>query len=298
MINPTLSIGVAAFNEEANIAHLLKTILDQKIESVLLMEIIVVSDASSDKTDEIVGSFADPRIHLVRQEKRMGQNMAQNKIAKTAKGDVLIILDADILLPHVSSVEEIIAPIISKKADMVSVSLQPLAAGTYVESVISWSQEVKLNIFKKCKQGNNVYLCFGPARAFSRACYTAFEYPDNCPNDAYSYFAILELGFRFLYHDATFVWFRNPMHTKDHIKQSVRFAVGKNALKNIFGAKRIEKEYALPMQLVIRESLQQIFSHPIKAFGYGAITCLSKIKSSRRSFNAGWDMATSSKKLI
>ena len=61
MINPTLSIGIVAFNEEANIAHLLKTILDQKIESVLMMEIIVVSDASSDKTDEIVGSFADPR---------------------------------------------------------------------------------------------------------------------------------------------------------------------------------------------------------------------------------------------
>ena len=50
----TLSIFIPAYNEEANIEHLLRSILSQKQDNFKLSDINVVSDGSSDKTEEIV----------------------------------------------------------------------------------------------------------------------------------------------------------------------------------------------------------------------------------------------------
>ena len=52
-----ISVGIMAFNEEKNIGRLLKAILSQKLNQIKITEIIVVSDGSTDKTDEIVKNF-------------------------------------------------------------------------------------------------------------------------------------------------------------------------------------------------------------------------------------------------
>ena len=51
---PTLSIGIPAFNEEANIYFLLKDLLSQKMDQFNLERIIVNSDGSTDDTIEQV----------------------------------------------------------------------------------------------------------------------------------------------------------------------------------------------------------------------------------------------------
>ena len=48
------SIGVTAYNEEANIGHLLAALLDQHLHSVDIVEIIVVASACTDRTVPIV----------------------------------------------------------------------------------------------------------------------------------------------------------------------------------------------------------------------------------------------------
>src|SRR5579859_1493126 len=90
---PRLSVLIAAYNEEAGIR--------KKIEQTLaldypanLIEIIVLSDASTDQTDAIVKSFRDPRVRLLHVTGRLGKTNAQNEGVKVAKGDVLIFSDA------------------------------------------------------------------------------------------------------------------------------------------------------------------------------------------------------------
>jgi len=90
---PHLSFLIAAYNEEASIG--------QKIEQTLALdyprdklEILVLSDGSSDRTDEIVRSFGDPRVRLLRMEPRRGKTMAQNQGVRQARGEVLIFSDA------------------------------------------------------------------------------------------------------------------------------------------------------------------------------------------------------------
>ena len=52
-----VSVGIMAFNEEGNISRLLEALLNQDIEEIRIKEVIVVSDGSTDKTDEIIARF-------------------------------------------------------------------------------------------------------------------------------------------------------------------------------------------------------------------------------------------------
>src|SRR5215471_7296687 len=91
-ITPTVSVIIAAHNEEQDITR--------KIEDTLALdypadklEIIVASDSSTDRTDQIVRSYAYRRVKLHRQEQRLGKTMAQNSAVDVSCGDVLVFTD-------------------------------------------------------------------------------------------------------------------------------------------------------------------------------------------------------------
>ena len=50
MNTQSITIGIPAYNEEANIKYLLKLLLNQKIKNAAIHEVIVVSDGSTDGT--------------------------------------------------------------------------------------------------------------------------------------------------------------------------------------------------------------------------------------------------------
>lgn len=90
---PTVSILIAAYNEEAGIRKKIEDTLalDYPAEK---MEIVVLSDCSTDRTDEIVNSFADQRVSLFRAPSRKGKTNAQNLGVEIAKGEILMFSDA------------------------------------------------------------------------------------------------------------------------------------------------------------------------------------------------------------
>jgi len=97
---PTVSIIIAAHNEEACIADKLDNCLQLRYPRDFL-EIIVASDNSTDGTDEIVRQFAasDPRIRLLKSEGRAGKSGVQNLAAEQARGDLLFLTDANTRMP-------------------------------------------------------------------------------------------------------------------------------------------------------------------------------------------------------
>ena len=93
---PRVTIVTAAFNEEGHIGQTIanKLALDYPRE---LLEIIVVSDGSVDRTDEIVTSFASQGVKLIRQEPRQGKTAGLNKALAVAQGDIVVFSDANSL---------------------------------------------------------------------------------------------------------------------------------------------------------------------------------------------------------
>ena len=92
-MKPYVSIIISAYNEELVIKEkILNTLaLDYPNE---LLEIIVNSDGSTDRTNEIVSRFEDPRL-VLRVYERLGKTVCLNRTVPDAKGDIILFTDAN-----------------------------------------------------------------------------------------------------------------------------------------------------------------------------------------------------------
>jgi glycosyltransferase involved in cell wall biosynthesis len=87
---PTLSIIIPAYNEERYIRKCLESVVRCRTDAV--KEVIVVDNASTDRTAEVASSF--PGIQVMK-ETRKGTGFARQRGYNAATGDVLVFLDAD-----------------------------------------------------------------------------------------------------------------------------------------------------------------------------------------------------------
>jgi poly-beta-1,6-N-acetyl-D-glucosamine synthase len=115
-----VSVGVCAHNEEGNILQCLRSISSQPPNDFQLMEIVVVSSASTDATDELVRSYmrGDSRIKLLVQERREGKSSAVNLFMESANGDILVLVNADNILGD-GSLRHLLEPFKDERIGMV-----------------------------------------------------------------------------------------------------------------------------------------------------------------------------------
>ena len=86
---PNVSIVIAAYNEEEYIEATLKNKLELEYPREKV-EVIVISDASTDGTDEIIKKYESQRVRLLRQEPRSGKTSALNMAVSEAKGEIIV----------------------------------------------------------------------------------------------------------------------------------------------------------------------------------------------------------------
>jgi glycosyltransferase involved in cell wall biosynthesis len=90
-VTPRVTFIITARNEEERIAAKIENTLAQDYPAGAI-EIIVASDCSTDRTDDIVRAHAD-RVQLVRAPERRGKEAAQHLALQRASGDVLVFSD-------------------------------------------------------------------------------------------------------------------------------------------------------------------------------------------------------------
>ncbi len=105
---PSVSICVPAYNEEAQIRGAIESLLalDYPAEK---RQIIIVSDASSDRTDEIVASYAPRGVELLRLPRRSGKTAAENAAAALLRGEIVVNTDASIRI-RPGALRHLVAP--------------------------------------------------------------------------------------------------------------------------------------------------------------------------------------------
>ena len=103
------SVGITAYNEEANIGQLLQAIKDQRLYEVKVTEIIVVASGCTDRTEDIVREHMakDPRIQLHIQEQREGKTSAINVFLAQAKEKICVLESGD-TLPRDDTIEKMV----------------------------------------------------------------------------------------------------------------------------------------------------------------------------------------------
>ncbi|WP_276253295.1 glycosyltransferase family 2 protein [Halomontanus rarus] len=103
---PTVTLVIAAYNEE--------DIIEEKIENSLRIEypdekmnILVFSDASSDRTDDLVRSYTSEGVEFIRIEGRVGKTECQNRVVKQLETDLVVFSDANSLY-HPTAIRKLV----------------------------------------------------------------------------------------------------------------------------------------------------------------------------------------------
>jgi poly-beta-1,6-N-acetyl-D-glucosamine synthase len=103
------SVGITAYNEQANIGRLLQSMIDQRLYEVEISQIIVVASGCTDRTEEIVREYMviEPRIELYVQEKREGKTSAVNLFLAHASEKICVLESGD-TLPRDDTIENMV----------------------------------------------------------------------------------------------------------------------------------------------------------------------------------------------
>lgn len=293
----TLTVGIPAYNEEANIKRLILSVMAQGSSSFILEKIIIFADSCTDKTIEEVTSIKDKRIIVLVNKKRKGKAFGLNTIALKSDSDILVHLDADILINDESTLEKLIEPIIKKSAHLTSARIKEYWATSKFEQVLRISMLMKKEIFEHLNKGNNIYTCHGRARAMSKNLYKSMVFiPTIVAEDAFSYLYAVANGYKYKFASKANVYYRLPRTLSDHKKQSVRFFNSYKQLKKVFGEELLRTETRISLKLTIRHSLKYVLRYPITTFLYICILLKMKLSARvERMTTSTWSVSKSSK---
>lgn len=294
-------VGIPAYNEEKNISNLLSSLLHQKEEEFTISKIIVACDGCTDKTVSKVKQFKDSRIHLIDSKKRVSQNLRIIQILSHNKSDILVLIDADMILKDKDTIRRLVQPIIrDNKVGLVTANTIPVSARTFIEDAINNYILARQKLQNYFDFGKTIYVAHG-FLAYSSGFLQSFTLPRGIINyDAYSYIACVSSGWKHRYVHSAVAYYRSVQTAEDLILQSTRHQAGGSQLYQYFDHKLLNKYFFIPLRVNWRLFLYQIIHNPAGYITLKTLNLLSwyKSKVGKNRFNVMWNHATTSKSPI
>ncbi|MFL5629328.1 MAG: glycosyltransferase [Ktedonobacteraceae bacterium] len=213
------SVGIMAYNEEANIERTLRAVLAQQGPSICIEEVIVVASGCTDRTVPIVTEVAqqEPRVHLYLQERREGKASAINLFLKEATSKVAVLIGADVI-PETDALEKLCAPFKDLTIGMVGGRPVPVNDPT---TFMGHSVHLLWRLHDRVAR---VSPKLGEVIAFRNV---ISGIPTNSAVDEISIQALIsQLGYQQIYEPACVVYNKGPLTIRDFLKQRRRIYAG------------------------------------------------------------------------
>lgn len=260
-------VGIPAYNEEGNISHIVKDLLAQKLEHYML-EVLVVSDGSTDATVEEVRSIKDPRVSCLDEKVNVGLALTQNKIIlKAMSYDFLLIVNADIRITDIHFLSRMLEPI-KQGSDIVSCPVLEVLTASSFSHILAVGNRIKRDAFSGFKKGDNWFNCHGSARAFSNKFIKSFRFKQSIWEDTYSYLFAKAYGYKFTSISTTCCFYSIPSNLSDHLKQTKRFLTHKNYILEEFGNSFVKENTRWPFFLLVNASIKEFLHNPLLTIQY------------------------------
>jgi len=254
---PTLVIAIPAHNEQANIAALLRALLDQDRKNYRLAQILVVCDGCTDATAARASSVGSPLIKVLDDGTRMGKNARLNQIFATCPSDILVLCDADIVLAHGRVLSSLVRPFsLYPKLGLACGYHTPLPAHNLAQQVADFGFRVWDTARRLCYPHAGRYYCEGALRAFSHRFYRTFRYPATAiDEDSYSFYAAVTAGFAVLPVMSAEIHFKLPGTWADYVYQLKRYLSAPRLLSAHFSQSVLQQYELITPALKLRSWL-------------------------------------------
>lgn len=215
----TCSIGIMAYNEAANIAKAIDSVLKQSLANAVITEIIVVASGCTDDTVSIVTKIADSesRVRLIVQEHREGKASAINLFIANAHAELLVMVSADVVIKP-GSLNALLRPLEDPTVGMVGAHPIPVNnQSTFLGFAVNLMWRLHDRIARETPK-------LGEVVAFRNV---VPSIPDDTPVDEISIQALItQMKFRLVYEPEAIVYNRGPATVSDFLRQRRRIYCG------------------------------------------------------------------------
>lgn len=322
-----VTIGIPSYNEEENISILIKSVIelnksknwslnhdrdDNQSDAInnsnttrdnginttkdFAIAEIVISDDSSDRTHSIVkglaAEYSSVNIKLLHHDNRRGVSAAWNEIFKEAKGDIIVLYDADIKIDInttsylVNSIRDSVGLCASNIIPLIQKESTVSRASGFIAEWLRWVRKYRLT----------QYTVMGRALSVSSRVAKLISIPENViALDLYLQCKVLELGFDVAYNDHALVYFRPPDNMADFSSQVLRAAIGHNQIRDV----EIELCTRMPLRIGLKAALKSFMQDPRGAASL--IYCYSLLPFYKKKLigidSVRWHVAKSTKRL-
>lgn len=220
---PSVSLMIAAYNEEVSIA--------QKIENSLkldypkeLLRIKVVSDGSTDQTDQIVAAYAPFGVELLRVEGRVGKTQARNVAVLQDRSEIIVFSDATAIYEE-NSIRKLVRNFADPSVGMVSGHLEyfdQVGSTTGLSTKLYWRYETLIK--KSQSRLFTLTGAIGCINAFRRDLYHVL--PANIIEDFTEPLAFVARGYRVVYEREAVAYERTTQRSDQEYKMRIRVIRG------------------------------------------------------------------------
>lgn len=221
---PTVTVLTAAHNEERQIGATVYNKLEQDYPPALL-RVLVVSDASTDRTDEIVRALAeqDGRVTLLRNPQRQGKTAALNLAMRQIDSEVVIFADANSMYRS-DAIRRLMAPLADPDVGYVTGRMLYVDSdGTLVGDGCSAYMKYENALRSVETRLGSIVGVDGGVDAIRRRLYRAME-PDQLP-DFVLPLRVVEQGYRVVYEPGAVLTEETLEKNADEYRMRVRVAL-------------------------------------------------------------------------
>lgn len=218
-----ITIGIPSYNEQNSIANLLAAIEAQHLDGHEIHEVIVADD-STDGTPDVVNDFAKRsrlNIRLMHNDGRRGTARAWNDIFENARGDAVVLYDADVIPDRRTT--RVLAEGLNNNTALCAANPMPAGARNVAGRASSfnsaWLRRIR-------KLGLSKYTVMGRALSIRSEVARKVRIPDIVAIDLYLQCKVMEMGYGVGYRDDAVVWFRPANTMLDFASQVARAVDG------------------------------------------------------------------------
>jgi cellulose synthase/poly-beta-1,6-N-acetylglucosamine synthase-like glycosyltransferase len=218
---PSVSVIICAYNEEKHIEGKIFNCLELDYPTDRI-EIVVVSDGSTDNTDRLLATIESPLVKTYRAPNQQGKTACQNKAVSMAKNEILFFTDATVVHPP-----NALKLLVRRLNDSVGcVTGKPVFNRDYGPASLGQTKRERYELYLRSKLGETITL-FG-AQDCIYVIPRALYIPINADLDSgfVAPLKLLEKGYRTLYEPAALAFVdRPPPSIRDEFVRRSRIAL-------------------------------------------------------------------------